>query len=459
MRTVPPSSTWIRSKHDRARDSVRAASRAIGGRASIIKGTFDLTIEPDDPRLFYAITEATNPARLYGNGDLEGVVSNGNSGAGLTQEMAASSAIGETIERFCCAIYDQQSLIVSSYTKLQRAGLKAVPPDAFALFSDRQYTQDGFMYQRFTYDTEVSWTWGYSLVKNEPVLVPACLVYLPYRYEHRGDLIADGVSTGLCCGRSVAEAILGGLYEVVERDAIMIMWMNQLPCPGLNTASGLWLPKVLQERFAPSNLGFYINDISTDIPVPVIFGLLIDERNEGMAVAVGASANLDAEGAALKALLEAAQGRLWLKSMKRSGTRVYREDFTDVEYFEDHVRLFGSLNSIPYVNFLTQRSVDKDIHSVRTLQVVDTAQDLERCVNVLAAKGFDVIVVNLTQPDIEDLGFFVVKVLVPGLVDINPNHNLPHLGGKRLYTVPRMLGYRDRTIREHEMTSIPHPFP
>jgi ribosomal protein S12 methylthiotransferase accessory factor len=215
----------------------------------------------------------------------------------------------------------------------------------------------------------------------------------------------------------------------------------------------------LQERFAPSNLGFYINDITTDIPVPVIFGLLIDEHNEGLAVAVGASANLDAEGAALKALLEAAQGRLWLKSMKRSDTRVYREDFADIEYFEDHVRLFGSLNSVPYVNFLTRTPADKDIHSVRTLQAVDTAQDLTGCVNVLAAKGFDVIAVNLTQPDVENLGFYVAKVRVPGLVDINPNHNYPHLGGKRLYTVPRVLGYYDRNIREHEMTSIPHPFP
>jgi ribosomal protein S12 methylthiotransferase accessory factor len=185
------------------------------------------------------MAEATNPTRLYRSDNLGEDVTNGNSGAGLTQEMAASSAIGETIERSCCTIYDRRSLIISSYTKLQRAGMKAVPPHSFALFSGRQYAQDGFMYHRFTYDTEVSWTWGYSLVKKEPVLVPACLVYLPYRYEHQGDLIADGVSTGLCCAHSMAEAILGGLYEVIERDAIMIIWMNQLPCPRLNTSSGL----------------------------------------------------------------------------------------------------------------------------------------------------------------------------------------------------------------------------
>ena len=461
MRIAMPHTTWIQKRDASARASVAAASRAVGGRAGIIKDVLNLMIEPDDPRLFHAVTDVTDTAWLYGRGGRgeNGATGNGG-GAGLTSELAIASAIGETIERTCSSIYDQRSLVVSSYADLQRVGKRAVSPYSFALFSDRQYSRPDFAYHRFSEDLVVSWAYGYSLAKEEPILVPACLVYLPYKYEHHDDLIADGVSTGLCCARSVPEAILGGLYEVIERDAIMIMWMNKLPCPRLNPSSDLWLSTLLQERFGPSGLILSINDISTDIPIPVVFGLLVDEQNEGIAVTVGAAANLNAEEAALKALVEAAQGRLWIKHIeRRRGIRKYREDFSDVESFEDHVRLFGSLDKIPYVDFLLRSPVERDILSVQTLGAMEPAQDLRKCVDTLAAKGLDVIAVNLTQPDVEELGFHVVKVLVPGLVDINAHHSYPLLGAMRLYSVPRLLGYKDRDTREDEMNPHPHPFP
>jgi len=223
--------------------------------------------------------------------------------------------------------------------------------------------------------------------------------------------------------------------------------------------SGVWLPSTLKDRFSPCGVRFHLNDITTDLGIPVLFGLLIDERNDGLAVSVGASSNLDQEAAALKALMEAAQVRRWLRVMKQDAPRSYCADFSDVISFEDHVRLFGSLDSIAHVEFLLNNGEVRTFSSVHTQGATNTQQDLERCVRALTSKDFDVIVVDLTQPDVAELGFHVVKVIIPGLIDINSDHNYPLLGGERLYTVPRTLGFVGHDVKETELNPIPHPFP
>ena len=289
--------------------------RAVDERVGIIKYVTDRAIEPDDPRVFQAATEVTDvaPLRLvYPRTDRK-------------QRSRADERDGDgqhhrqSLERYCSAIYDGGDLVVDSYSNLARQGKEAVRPHAFALHSATQYARPGFIHHPFTEDTVVSWTQGYSLTREEPILVPACLVYVPYRFHHPGDLIAFGVSSGLCCARSTPAAILGGLYEVIERDAIMIMWMNQMARARVDLTSGSWLPEVVRERFTPSMLGVHVNDITSDLPVPVMFALLIDRTNDGLAVVAGASANLDPQAAALKAMVEAAQGRRWLKMMNRRG--------------------------------------------------------------------------------------------------------------------------------------------
>jgi ribosomal protein S12 methylthiotransferase accessory factor len=67
------------------------------------------------------------------------------------------------------------------------------------------------------------------------------------------------------------------------------------------------------------------------------------------------------------------------------------------------------------------------------------------------------VTVDVTPPDIRDLGFTVVKTLVPGLVDLNPEHLLPPKGNRRLYEVPERLGYGRRS--EDVLYDVPHPFP
>jgi ribosomal protein S12 methylthiotransferase accessory factor len=446
--------TWLDRRHAAARATVAAATPAIDPQVGIIGEVFDLMIEPDDPRLFHAGVARPDFARLYGN-----VVYGERGGTGLTQPMAMASAIGETFERMSVAMYDPASLVFDSYSELQRRGYPAVHPDRFALYAGWQYRQPGFFYQPLTVDSRLHWVWGHSLTTHEAILVPANLVYMPFQWANASAIICDTVTTGLSCGRSPDDALLSGIYEVIERDAIMYMWLHRLAKPKLDLTTGDMLPEIVRDRFAPSGIAMCVNDVSSDIPVPVAFAMLIDKVNEGLTVSVGAAANLEPEAAVVKALLEAAQGRLWLKSLRWKGPPAYRDDFRDVVTFEDHVRLFSLKSSLPQIDFLRNATETRAIPAMRHLPVADTAASrIAAIVDALAAFDLEVIAIDVTRPDIGALGFHVMKTLIPGAIDINANHGYPLLGGKRLY---RAGGPEQpvSSLTESGFNPYPHPFP
>jgi ribosomal protein S12 methylthiotransferase accessory factor len=64
--------------------------------------------------------------------------------------------------------------------------------------------------------------------------VPACLMSLPYSapFREQGEqTIGPSISTGQAAAASTEAALLGGLCEVIERDAFSIAWLNRLSMP------------------------------------------------------------------------------------------------------------------------------------------------------------------------------------------------------------------------------------
>lgn len=72
-------------------------------------------------------------------------------------------------------------------------------------------------------------------------------------------------------------------------------------------------------------------------------------------------------------------------------------------------------------------------------------------------KGYNVVLCNLTTPDIREAGFFSVKIMSPQLIPLHGNYNYGFFGGKRLYEVPEKLGYKVKDF--DELNKFPHPFP
>ena len=101
-------------------------------------------------------------------------------------------------------------------------------PSEFSLFHEKQFKDDFFssVIHPFSSEVELTWTKVYILTKGSYQYLPAQCVYLPFLRDRK--LITMGVSTGLSAHSSFYQAILNGLYEAVERDAVAIAWLQGL---------------------------------------------------------------------------------------------------------------------------------------------------------------------------------------------------------------------------------------
>lgn len=483
-------------------DAIRRGKRLVSTRTGVIQGLYDLPLETNDPAFFHVAAPSADTSRYFG---LPCFRHNG--GAALTRERATMSAIGEAIERYCGGFYDPATLIRA---KVNDMGDAAVPPWDFALFTDSQYASDGFPMRKPSENTAYAWVKGHSLVQDRDVFVPACFVYVPYSYASRDEFLMLPISTGLACGSSGVDATLRGLYEVVERDSFSITWLNRLAVPRLDVGR----PKnpelaMVMKAFEDVGLRLHVSLATTDLGIPVVITLSLDDTGAGPSSVIAARADLDVEHAVMKSFEETAQTRLWAKQLMRDRPDLQQRlgptpDFSDIERGEDHVRLYAEPWMREHLSFLIDTSLEVSMEDAiaGVKAVLDTPdrlgaspdldapaapaesavlgasailgastipsaspaadsvqQRLDRCVAMVAAKGYDVIAVEVTTPDIADLGFSVVRVIVPGLHPLDMNHNYRYLGGERLYQAPVSMGLLKKRKTEEELNPIPHPFP
>jgi ribosomal protein S12 methylthiotransferase accessory factor len=88
----------------------------------------------------------------------------------------------------------------------------------------------------------------------------------------------------------------------------------------------------------------------------------------------------------------------------------------------------------------------------------DPARDLRMLVESISRVGHRTVVCDLTTPDVAELGFSVVRAVVPGFHPLFMGFENRALGGRRLAEVPRRLGCT-RIETELGDTALPHPYP
>jgi len=445
---------FVQGIHPDLKESIKKGMRLVDERTGIIQRLYNLPLEANDPKLFHVAAPLTDTSRY----PFETKCFRFNGGAALTKERATMAAIGEAVERYCAGLYDPDSFISGRVGDL---GTNAIAPWEFVLFSEKQYSRENFPLSRPTEDTVFRWVKGRSLVRNTAVYVPACFVYVPYRFTSMDEFVTIPISTGLACGSSYEDAVLRGIYEVVERDSFSITWLNQMQIPRLeiDNPKNAELGAVI-EAFKEVGLDLRVNFAITDLEIPVVITLSLDNSGAGPASVIAARADFDIEYAIMRSLEETAQTRLWAKQLMRDRPNFApKEGFTNIVDGKDHVQLFASPEMRQHLTFLTDAPCVVNLSSLEAVPKENVNDRIKRCVNILSSKGHDVIVVDVTTPDIAEVGFRVVRVLVPGLQPLDMNHNWRYLGGKRLYEVPLRMGFADRTKCEEELNCIPHPFP
>jgi ribosomal protein S12 methylthiotransferase accessory factor len=92
------------------------------------------------------------------------------------------------------------------------------------------------------------------------------------------------------------------------------------------------------------------------------------------------------------------------------------------------------------------------------LSTRDAVQDVMILCEKIREVGLQALLVDVTTEDMRDLGFTVVKAVVPGFHPLFMGHAIRSQGGDRLWEVPRKLGYPG-VNREEGDNPVPHPYP
>ena len=64
---------------------------------------------------------------------------------------------------------------------------------------------------------------------------------------------------------------------------------------------------------------------------------------------------------------------------------------------------------------------------------------------------------DLTMADIVDFGMCVVRAIATGLQPMHFGFGQERLGGRRLYDVPKAMGYATEVRSETDLNLCPHP--
>lgn len=307
-------------------------------------------------------------------------------GKGATRIEAEVSAVMEGIERYSGEMNDQKPLI-GRYSEVS-ARETAINP------------KDLILPPLVPADIAIPWVWGYDIMREEEVLVPAHAVYHPLPVTY-GRIFRTNTN-GLASGNTLEEATFHALMEVVERDAWSLVEAARRTAPRIEGITDRFAADLLA-KFADAGVAVTLRDITSDIGVPTVAAVADDlVLKDPALLTIGMGSHTSAQIAVLRALTEVAQSRLTQIHGAREDTdtadvrrkigyertkRLNRHWFTDGDTLE-----FAAMPSFDSDDFLT---------------------DINRVLDRLAAAGLSrVVVVDLTRPEI---GIPVVRVVVPGL--------------------------------------------
>ncbi len=256
----------------------------------------------------------------------------------------------------------------------------------------------------FSPDLTEEWVLADDLVGGGQVAVPTVMVALErYRHRRSSRLPFAFSSNGLNSGNTKAEALVGALYEVIERDATTctkLAWEAGAPMRrvDLSTASSPDVGALVATARAVG-VEVVVLDCTVDTRVPTFTAYLCDLRNPTIGLYHGYGTHLDPQVAVIRAICEAAQGRL-----------VYIAGSRD-DAFGHHRRFRSTFTEA--TETLLGRPATVDLNDVTDDSGRSFEADGRTLLTRLGGIGLDrVLAVDLTHPDI---GVDVFRVVVPGL--------------------------------------------
>ena len=333
-------------------------------------------------------------------------------GKGISTAQNFASACFEFFERYDAQMRPDDRIQEASFNEVAHA---AVHPREFVLAPDSSFRNPA----------KIDWIWGFSLTRKRCVLVPANLVFLNYAPSSKNKIIAPPDSNGIAAGNNREEAVLHALLEVIERDLVIISEYNRFPVTRIAPGSLPDVCRPILERLQSEDIRAHVFSGLSDLPFPFIVAML-QYGKDASACTIASGSCLNPTIALERALTEAVQ-------MLPPGFNLEKWQKSGMPQF-----------------YMSHRSNEMSFNELKNLATSDIKKNIEKCVSILSEFGSEVLVVDLSHPDIP---FPTVRVLATRLQPVMRRDSMRL--SRRFFDVPVKLGLRNKPRRAADVKFWP----
>lgn len=278
-----------------------------------------------------------------------------NSGKGLTMDSAIVSGTMEALEFAIAERWIDPSAVFAPHFSL---GGDVIPLDLLGYSKNTIFRND------------LSFRWEkMNQIGAGEVYAPSSQVGLVAQHEGYDELMAFQIGTnGIASGGCEEDALLSGIYEVIERDAWTIDWLRANMGWRSNLVDLTTIPdgqlKNLIGKIHEAGCEVFLIDVTLDT-APVFGAYITDKHEKGVGIFLGYGCHLDPEIAAIRAVTEACQGRACYIAGARDD--LFRRNFAVLKKQVDAGEKLRAIK--PNTDFLKHENeasdyVDKDMNTL-----------------------------------------------------------------------------------------------
>jgi ribosomal protein S12 methylthiotransferase accessory factor len=290
-------------------------------------------------------------------------------GKGATPHQSEASALMELVERFSFFSFKKNpnNFITDTYRNLST---QSIPFERIAQ-SVHDNPDDHAISLKLFEEIPLKWTSGLNLTTGDEVLIPFDWFYAINEF--------NGPSSGNC----MEEAVIQGICEVVERHVSALISRYHINVPAISIES-VTDPNVigLLDKYRRVGIRLYISDFSLGIGIPSVGVLAYDPSTfpEKSEIVWTAGTTPSPQKSLNRALTEVAQ---------------LAGDFnTSANYVASGLPKFKRIEETDY---LAHSPKSVAINELPDISDVNFRIEINRCVEALAKKNLEVIVINTTQ--------------------------------------------------------------
>ncbi len=314
-------------------------------------------------------------------------------GKGISKSHAKASAIMEAFERYSAEKQNDDESIIATPDEISLKG-NYINPESLNLPKDFKKEDLNSL--------TLEWSRAHDLISDEDYYVPSNAIFHPYISNEAQSLFKSNTN-GLASGNILDEAILHGIFEVVERDAWSIFELTHKNYSQINIES--IESEIINEtldKFTSQGINIKLMDFTADINIPTIAASADDTitKDAGL-LTLGMGTHLDPEVAILRALTEVAQSRATQINGAREDT--VRADFAREAGYERMKRIN---------KYYFQQEEDQiNLSDIENKSTTSIKKDLEIVKDELVSNDIKhILYADLTRSEVD---VNVVRIIIP----------------------------------------------